>query len=269
MRAIHFSVAVALILFAFAAMAAVGQAPPPQIPVPADVAAPPADAIKSKSGLASEVLKPGTGHIHPGKDEVVTIDYSAWTTDGKMIDSSQVRGKPSTLAVKRMLPGLGEGVQLMVVGESRRLWIPESLAYKGQQGKPQGMLVFDVTLVDLPTRAPADVKKPPADATKTKSGLAYQVLQPGTGTRHPKRSDVVTVNYTGWTTDGKMFDSSLVRGTPSSFPLDRVIEGWTEGMALMTEGEKVRFWIPEQLAYKGSQPPFGTLVFDIELIKIQ
>jgi FKBP-type peptidyl-prolyl cis-trans isomerase len=269
MRVTHLVVSFTLILVALVAVAAVGQTATLQIPVPADVAAPPADAIQSKSGLESKVLKPGTGQIHPGKDEVVTISYNAWTSNGKIIDSSLMHDKPATLSIKRMIPGLGEGVQLMVVGESRRLWIPESLAYKGQQNKPQGMLVFDVTLVDLPTRAPADVKTPPADAIKTKSGIAYQVLQPGTGTRHPKRSDTVTVNYTGWTTDGKMFDSSLVRGTPSSFPLDRVIEGWTEGMELMVEGEKVRFWIPENLAYKGTQPPFGTLVFDIELLKVQ
>src|SRR5271157_5532677 len=99
---VHAMVSFALILFAVAAVAATGQTGPSQIPVPTDVAAPPADGIKSKSGLTSKVL-----------------------------DSSHVRGKPSTLGVKRMLPGLGEGVQLMVVGESRRLWIPESLAYKG------------------------------------------------------------------------------------------------------------------------------------------
>ncbi len=157
----------------------------------------------------------------------------------------------------------------MVVGESCRLWIPESLAYKGQQGKPRGPLVFDVTLVDLPTRAPADVKSPPADAKRTPTGLVYQVLKPGTGTRHPKKVDTVTVQYTGWTSDGKVFDSSYTRGAPSSFPLDRVIAGWTEGMQLMVEGEKTRFWIPERLAYQGNQAPFGTLVFDIELIKIQ
>ena len=146
---------------------------------------------------------------------------------------------------------------------------PAIAAYKGAQGKPQGMLVFDVTLVELPTRAPADVKAPPADAQRTHSGLAYQVLQPGTGTRHPTHSDKVTVNYTGWTTDGKMFDSSVTRGAPSTFPLDRVIPGWTEGMPLMVEGEKARFWIPERLAYKGTSSPYGDLVFDVEVIKIQ
>ena len=76
----------------------------------------------------------------------------------------------------------------------------------------------------------------------------------------------MTVHYTGWTTDGKMFDSSVPRGKPATFPLDRVIAGWTEGVQLMVEGEKRRFWIPEALAYKGQREPKGMLVFDVELI---
>jgi peptidylprolyl isomerase len=240
-----------------------------QIPVPSDVAAPPADATKAKNGLATKILQPGTGDARPTKDDIVTVNYSAWTADGKMFDSSVARGRPVTLQVKHMLPGFGDGVQLMVVGESRRMWIPQSLAYKGQQGKPQGTLVFDVTLVDIPTHAPADVKAPPADTQRTASGLVYQVLRPGTGTHHPSKADMVTVHYTGWTKDGRMFDSSLTRGTPSTFPLDRVIPGWTEGISLMVEGEKARFWIPERLAYKGDSAPYGDLVFDVELIKIQ
>jgi peptidylprolyl isomerase len=256
-------------LFILAVAAASAQTSPSPVSAPSDLAAPPADATKTASGLSTKVLKPGTGTNHPAKDDVATVDYTAWTPDGKVLDSSAARGKPVTLQVKRMLPGLAEGVQLMVPGETRMLWIPESLAYKGQKGKPKGMLVFEVTLVDLPTRAPADVKAPPADAQRTKSGLVYQVLTPGTGTRHPKSIDEVTVHYTGWGTDGKMFDSSVMRGQPASFKLDRVIPGWTEGLQLMVEGEKTRFWIPERLAYQGKQPPFGVLVFDIELIRIQ
>ena len=257
-----------LLLFAAAVVAAQNPSPS-SIPAPSDVAAPPADASKTASGLATKMIKPGTGKDHPGKEDVVTVDYTGWTTDGKMFDSSVVRGKPLTLAVNRVIPGFGEGIQLMVAGETRRLWIPESLAYKGEKGKPAGMLVFDVTLIDMPTRAPADLKKPPHDAKWTVDGLAYKVLSPGTGKRHPKSVDEVTVHYTGWTTDGKMFDSSVARGQPSTFPLDHVIPGWTEGLELMVEGEKMRFWIPQDLAYKGKQPPYGTLVFDVELIKIQ
>jgi FKBP-type peptidyl-prolyl cis-trans isomerase len=120
-----------------------------------------------------------------------------------------------------------------------------------------------------PIPAPPDVAAPPSDAIKTSSGLASKVLTPGTGTRHPRPNSQVTVHYTGWTTDGKMFDSSVQRGEPATFGLDGVIAGWTEGVQMMVEGEKRRFWIPQSLAYQG-QPgqPAGMLVFDVELIRI-
>ena len=115
---------------------------------------------------------------------------------------------------------------------------------------------------------PPDVAAPPKDVKKTPSGLASRVIQPGTGKEHPASDEVVTVNYTGWTTDGKMFDSSVTKGRPATFPLNRVIAGWTEGLQQMVVGEKRRFWIPEALAYAGNGPVSGDLVFDIELVKI-
>jgi peptidylprolyl isomerase len=116
---------------------------------------------------------------------------------------------------------------------------------------------------------PPDVAAAPADAQRTGSNIAYKILQPGTGTRHPRPNSEVTVHYTGWTTDGKTFDSSVSRGEPSTFRLDGVIEGWTEGVQMMVEGEKRRFWIPGRLAYDGAPgKPQGTLVFDIELFRI-
>ena len=242
------------------------------IPPPADVAAAPADAIKTASGLASKVIAAGKGTAHPGKADLVTVHYTGWTTDGKMFDSSVSAGKEVTFPLDRVIAGWTEGVQLMAAGEKRRFWIPEALAYKGQQGRPKGMLVFDVELItftESPTLAPADVKKAPADAKRTASGLSYKVLTAGTGAQHPRSTSSVTVHYSGWTTDGKLFDSSVVQGMPATFPLDAVIAGWTEGVQLMVEGEKTRFWIPERLAYKGQGPVNGDLVFDIELIKIK
>jgi FKBP-type peptidyl-prolyl cis-trans isomerase len=115
---------------------------------------------------------------------------------------------------------------------------------------------------------PSDVAAPPPGSLKTTSGLSTLVLKPGTGTRHPRSTDRVTVHYTGWTTDGKMFDSSVANNAPATFALNEVIAGWTEGVQLMVEGERRRFWIPESLAYQGQEPK-GMLVFDIELIKIQ
>jgi hypothetical protein len=120
--------------------------------------------------------------------------------------------------------------------------------------------------------APPDVAAAPADAARTSSGLASKVLSPGKGTRHPRPNSRVTVHYSGWTTNGRMFDSSVVRGEPTTFGLDEVIPGWTEGLQMMVEGEKRRFWIPGKLAY-GDTPsrpgaPAGLLVFDVELIRI-
>ncbi len=266
---------IALFGFLAAAVAAAAQVPtaaPGPIPPPPDVAAAPDDAVKTASGLASKVLASGSGKEHPASDDVVTVNYTGWTTDGKMFDSSIARGRPSIFGLDRVIPGWGEAVQLMVEGEKRRVWIPEQLAYKGKEGRPKGLLVFEIELISFspsPTRAPADVKQPPKDASRTVSGLAYKSLQAGTGTQHPRRSSTVTVHYTGWTTNGKMFDSSVVRGQPATFSLDKVIAGWTEGVQLMVEGQKMRFWIPEEIAYRGQQPPYGMLVFDIELIKIQ
>lgn len=119
------------------------------------------------------------------------------------------------------------------------------------------------------TTTPPDVAAPPADAVKTPSGLASKVIRKGTGKVHPTATDRVTVNYTGWTTDGKMFDSSIPNSEPATFPLNRVIKGWTEGVQLMVVGETRRFWIPESLAYRGDHAPYGMLVFDVELLKIE
>jgi peptidylprolyl isomerase len=116
--------------------------------------------------------------------------------------------------------------------------------------------------------APEDVAAPPADALRTPSGLASKVLVPGNGSRFPGPTDTVRVNYSGWQTDGTRFDSSVPDGNPIDFPLNGVIAGWTEGLQLMVEGEERRFWIPEELAYGGRRAPYGTLVFDVQLISI-
>lgn len=124
-----------------------------------------------------------------------------------------------------------------------------------------------------PITPPLDVAAPPEDASFTASGLASKVLQPGNTNIRPGPTSTVRVNYTGWTTDGEMFDSSIPRGEPIEFPLDGVIPGWTEGVQLMVVGEKRRFWIPGKLAYGDSSPnpnvPTGMLVFDIELLAVR
>lgn len=104
------------------------------------------------------------------------------------------------------------------------------------------------------------------------SGLQYKVLREGNG-KKPKATDQVKCHYEGMLVDGTMFDSSVQRGEPATFPLNGVIAGWTEGLQLMQEGAKYRFFIPYQLGYGergagSSIPPFATLVFDVELIEV-
>ena len=108
---------------------------------------------------------------------------------------------------------------------------------------------------------------------QTPSGLQYEVLVEGTG-RKPKATDTVKVHYEGFLTDGTVFDSSIQRGEPISFPLNGVIAGWTEGLQLMAEGAKYRLYIPYTLAYGehgagASIPPYAALIFDVELIEVQ
>ena len=104
------------------------------------------------------------------------------------------------------------------------------------------------------------------------SGLQYQVLREGNG-KTPKATDSVRCHYEGMLIDGTLFDSSIQRGEPATFPLNAVIAGWTEGLQLMQEGAKFRFFIPYQLGYGergagGSSPPFAALVFDVELLEV-
>ena len=110
--------------------------------------------------------------------------------------------------------------------------------------------------------------------TTTKSGLQYEVLTPGKGERRPKATDTVVCHYEGRLVSGKVFDSSYERNQPAEFGLNQVIPGWTEGLQLMSEGAKFRFYIPYLLGY-GEQgagpsiPPYSTLVFDVELISVK
>ena len=103
--------------------------------------------------------------------------------------------------------------------------------------------------------------------------LVYKLLKRGKGKAHPTASSTVEVHYTGWTREGRMFDTSLRRGKPVSFPLGSVIKGWTEGVQLLVVGDRARFWIPGALAYgdkpTSSGPPSGPLVFDVELVSIK
>lgn len=113
---------------------------------PPDVAAAPADAVRLPSGLAYKTLRPGDGS-EASQDSTVSVHYAGWTTDGNLFDSSVPRAQALTIGLNQVIAGWTIAVSGMKVGEIRRMWIPQELAYKGKAGAPAGMLVFDVELL--------------------------------------------------------------------------------------------------------------------------
>jgi FKBP-type peptidyl-prolyl cis-trans isomerase len=95
------------------------------------------------------VLRKGTGTLHPTPDDRVSVTYSAWTTDGSLVDTTIAKGQPATLPVNRVIAGWSEGLQLMTTGEKTVFWIPEDLAYAGRDGSPKGMWVYEVELLEI------------------------------------------------------------------------------------------------------------------------
>jgi len=250
-------------------------------PAPADAASPPADVEVTASGLKSKMLLRPTCALskftppeeiakcpRPSVYDKVVIDFSGWqVSTGKMFDSSRL--DRVTVRVDDLFPGWQEGIQLMSPGETRRIWIPSKLAFgdEPEGTKPAGDVVLDVSLYDIvrqprPPNAPADVGTVPEDATVLESGLAYRVLQAGNG-RKPSADSKVVATYSGWQTSGKLFMSTVIGATSKFIVKDIPLKGLVEGIQLMQEGEKRRFWIPPKLALGAA------LVFDFELQKIE
>lgn len=233
----------------------------------------PSDAKKTSSGIRWVSLAEGEGKESPSRDDIVWLQYVSWDPTGMRRGNTIKKGKTKRLQFVKALPGWAEMLSEMVVGDRRRAWIPAKLAHpkKSKVKDPEDMRILDVELVKLKKAPPApkDVKKAPKDANRLKSGLAWKELSPATGEGSAQLKSEVVVRYSGWTTDGKCFDFT---GEEETFltQLDKVIQGWTQGIALMSPGQKVRLWIPENLAYKGSRgKPKGMLVFDVELLEIR
>jgi hypothetical protein len=127
---------------------------PPKPKAPADVAGPPGDAIRTASGLAYKVINAGEGDQKPNVNSTVVAHLNSWTTDGKSMQSTTSRGRPATIPLGRVFPGLREAFLLMTVGSEVRFWMPPELAYNGKKG----MVVFDIELIG--SRDPAAAPTP-------------------------------------------------------------------------------------------------------------
>lgn len=243
------------------------------------------DGVKvTNSGLQYMILEEGPEEgATPVSTDQVTVHYVGTLRDGMEFDSSRARGAAATFPLNQVIPGWTEGVQLMSEGDKYRFFIPPDLAY-GEGGTPGGpigpneALIFEVELLNVvnPERnlsastAFLEENAEKDNVKVTESGLQYQVLREGdAGGASPDATDIVNVDYAGRLINGTEFDSSYQRGEPIVFPLNQVIPGWTEGVQLMSEGDKYRFFIPPDLAYgasgKGPIGPNEALIFEVEL----
>lgn len=234
----------------------------------------PPDAIETASGMRYVVLKAapsGSTVVQPTFIEYRALIRSA---DGKVRqEGDQVRAT-SFRRLAQSLPGLARAVLSAPAGETRRWWIEAEQLKPGYPGMPLQTHVIDLTVLGNydPVQTPSDLAAPPASATRTPSGLAYVVLRKGKGGEKPQADSTIEIHYSGWTTDGRLFDSSVLRDEPAVFPLPQLIAGWQEGIPLMSPGDSFRFWIPGHLAYDANPrpgAPRGLLVFDVTLLSFE
>ncbi|MEO1312166.1 MAG: FKBP-type peptidyl-prolyl cis-trans isomerase, partial [Pseudomonadota bacterium] len=268
--------------------------------------------MTTESGLQYEVIERGPGGGAEGgwpEDEtlLLRLDYAGYFVDGLQFDGTE-NGEPLDVEFDFLFDGLKQGLKLMHEGDRYRFFIPASLAF-GERGTPNGpvrpneALVYEVRLVDVVTAeeaaeeeaaieaaaaaeeqelvdalAAAEAflaeKREGEDVIATDSGLLYKVVEEGPADApSPTAEDTVRVHYRGTLPDGTQFDSSYDRGEPATFPLGGVIAGWTEGVQLMSVGDKFEFYIPPQLGYGESGAgadigPNAALVFEVELLAV-
>lgn len=254
-----------------------------------------ADVVKLSSGVNYKNDSLGTGRAAKFGD-LVSVHFRAWvikdstdiykdwskdsTRQTSSIGSSIEFGQPVKfkLGDSAFIKGVDEGIVGMKVGGTRTIIIPSKKAY-GELGfgpvPPNSSLKVVINLVDVKDIIAA--KMWDIDSTKivtSKSGLKYVILLPGTGEKADS-ADLITVHYTGFLTNGKIFDSSVERDEPFKFrlKLQPVIPGWEEGIQLLAKGGKAKFIIPPALGYGaipvGSIPPNSTLIFDVEVLNVE
>lgn len=235
---------------------------------------------KTSSGLEYQILVPGYGK-QPKQGDVVTVHYVGTLQDGNIFDSSRERGEPIsfTLGKGQVIKGWDEGIALLKEGTQARFIIPPDLAYGEKQiGNipANSWLIFDVELISVKEKVtPVPFNVSGLVKKTTPSGLSYYIIKQGTGTKAEAGKNV-SVHYSGYLENGKMFDSSVEREQPFNFELGKgkVIKGWDEGIALLNVGSKARFIIPPDLGYGANGfppviPANSTLIFDVELLDVK
>ncbi len=235
---------------------------------------------ETPSGVTYFLLESGDGE-ELKEEMIIDMHYTGYLdkTRQPVFDSSYDRGEPVSfiLGRKMVIPGWEEALPGLRVGDRVRMWVPYEMAY-GTQGRgpipPETDLIFDMELLDArPVPSPDPFPTEGKDTIRTESGLQY-ILVDESDEDMPPAGSVITVHYTGYLSDGRLFDSSVQRSEPLRFVLgsDQVIRGWDEAFTMLPKGTKARLIVPPHLAYgdrgSGPIPPGETLIFDVEVIDV-
>jgi len=234
------------------------------------------DVTVTESGLQYRIVEEGDG-ISPSDESVAIIHVINTRVDGTVIADTYEQEQPAVLPVNNLLPGLSEGLKLMNRGAIYELVLPSELTLNNSGQPPQGIpngaiLIYEIELLEsdpefLETNAQRE------EIEVTDSGLQYRVIEEGSG-ETPGPESAVQVNYTGTLIYGATFDQSA-ENTPAEFTIDGVIDGFGEGLQLMSEGSTYKLFIPAEFAYGDEPPqqsgiyPGATLIFEVELVSVE
>ncbi len=235
----------------------------------------PSATTRTASGVVMQQLQAGRGTLRPTLNDCVRVRYTSRKPDASLTATSEREGEPATQCMRKAMPGLAEALQQMVVGEERRILVPAALTRAAHEPTGgQTDLVFELTLLEIlkAPETPADLASPPPAARRTESGLAWQVLNPGSGARPVLPAARLRVRFSGWTRAGELFESTELSGQPASVTRADLAPGVGEGLFLLRVGDKARLWLPASLAF-GEHPrpglPAGDLTYDVELLALE
>ena len=259
---------------------------PPNYPAPDNLLEyPPANGEDHGDGLYSQILKKGTNNVPLRGHDIVHIRYKVWNSKGKNIDASDRKYHLLKYRVdgggvagqSRIIEGWPKLFPYLKEGETRRVWIPQHLAYGENAPEDlRGTLVFEMTVdkVERPITPPAFdefPEQPDEDTKKFPSGLAALKTNKVEGKIVPKPDDNVVIHLDLWDSKGKLFRSTNAVDRQNQVSLAHIVPGMKEAIGMMKVGERYRFWIPAKLTYGDNPPlsfPKGDWICDIELVSI-
>lgn len=231
----------------------------------------PADAIRLPSGLAYRVLREGRhGETPPLDKDVVVVYVLGRSPSGEVFHDSFAQGKPQRMAVKHSFPAWREAMRTMVPGEIRRWWFPADAVPPNPKSGRREPAIFDVELVDVGRipDPPRYLAQPDPKAKKLPSGVAVLPVSSGQGPQKLSRTDGALVSFTCWLTDGRAVNSSIADGSPTLFPMNKVMSGFADCLDGMQLKEKRYCWLPAERNEGFPGAPQGALVFEVELLSI-